>query len=364
MIRAFGGPRLYLQGPGALRELGPVVAGIARNAALVGDADVLARYGATVEGALRAAGVACGSAALRGEVSDAAIAMLDAELPRDAGCVIGLGGGRSIDAAKAVALKRGLPVVTVPTAASNDSPTSRIFVMYRQDGALDRVERLPRNPEAVIVDTELLLRAPPALLRAGIGDGLTKRFEAEGCAAVDGLTPQGTPPLRTPGAIAALGFETLLQHAPQALADAAAGRLSPSFEAVVEAVILASGLGFENGGLSLAHSLTRGFTREAAVHRVPHGEQVAFGLLVQLHLTPGEGAMLRRLIPFCAGLGLPVRLAGIGVAREDVAALDRIAAATMTAPHITHLPGPLLTAAAIRDAMLAVDALASEILAA
>jgi glycerol dehydrogenase len=359
MIRAFGGPRLYLQGPGALAELGPVVAGIARRAALVGDADVLGRYGAVVEQRLRAAGVGVSSAALRGEVSEAAIAALDAALP-EAGCVIGLGGGRSIDASKAVALKRGLPVVTVPTAASNDSPTSRIFVMYREDGALDRVERLPRNPEAVIVDTELLLRAPPALLRAGIGDGLTKRFEAEGCAAVDGLTPQGTAPLRTPNAIAALGFATLLEHAPQAMADAAAGRLTPAFEAVVEAVILMSGLGFENGGLSLAHSLTRGFTREAAVHRIPHGEQVAFGLLVQLSLTPGEDAMLRRLIPFCAGLGLPTRLAGIGLSRDDVATLDRVAVATMTAPHITHLPGPKLTAPAIRDAMLEVDSLASE----
>lgn len=361
MIRAFGGPRLYLQGPGALRELGPVVACIARRAALVGDADVLARYGATLRQALEAAGVEPGEAALRGEVSDGAIAALDAALPRDAGCVIGLGGGRSIDAAKAVALRRGLPVVTVPTAASNDSPTSRIFVMYREDGALDRVEKLPRNPEAVIVDTELLLRAPPALLRAGIGDGLTKRFEAEGCATVDGITPQGTKPLRSAGAIAALGFATLLEHAPQALADAAAGRLTPAFEAVVEAVILMSGLGFENGGLSLAHSLTRGFTREAAVHRVPHGEQVAFGLLVQLRLTPGGDAMLRRLIPFCAGIGLPTRLSGIGLSRTDPAALERIAAATLTAPHITHLPGPPLTAAAIGGAMLDVDSLALEL---
>ena len=358
MIRAFGGPRLYLQGPGAMREVGPVVSGIARQAALVGDADVLARYGATLDATLRAAGVTVGQAALRGEVSDAAVSALDVALPPGAGCVIGLGGGRSIDAAKAVAQRRELPVVTVPTAASNDSPTSRIFVMYREDGALDRVERLARHPEAVIVDTAILVQAPPALLRAGIGDGLTKRFEAEGCAAVDGITPLGTRPLRTGGAIAAQGFATLLEHAPQALADAAAGRLTPAFEAVVEAVILMSGLGFENGGLSLAHSLTRGFTREPAVHRVPHGEQVAFGLLVQLHLTPGADAMLHRLLPFCAELGLPTRLAGIGLARDDVAALDRIAAATLTAPHITHLPGPPLTAAAIRDAMLAVDALA------
>ena len=71
--------------------------------------------------------------------------------------------------------------------------------------------------------------------------------------------------------------------------------------------------------------------------------------------------MLRRLLPFCASIGLPTRLSGIGLSRDDVAALDRIAQATMTAPHITHLPGPRLTEAAIRDAMLAVDALALEL---
>jgi glycerol dehydrogenase len=357
-VRTFGGPRLYLQGPGALREIGPVVSGLARSAALVADAEMLTMHGPRVEAALRGAGVAVGGAALRGEVSDAAVAALDAALPAGAGCVIGLGGGRSIDAAKAVALKRGLPVVTVPTAASNDSPTSRIFVMYREDGALDRVERLPRSPEAVLVDTEILLRAPPALLRAGIGDGLTKRFEAEGCAAVGGITPFGTPPLRTGGAIAALGFETLLRHAPQAMEDAAAGRLSDDFEATVEAVVLMSGLGFENGGLSIAHSLTRGFTRVPGSAHRPHGEQVAFGLLVQLHLTKGGDELIRALLPFYARVGLPRRLAEVGLSAADGAALDLIVEATLTAPHIGHLPGPPLSAADIRSALLVVDAFA------
>jgi glycerol dehydrogenase len=356
-VRVFGGPRLYLQGPGALNEIGPVVAGLARDAALVADQDMLALHGARVESALRSAGVSVGSAALRGEVSDAAVAALDSTLPL-AGCVVGLGGGRSIDAAKAVALRRGLPVVTVPTAASNDSPTSRIFVMYREDGALDRVERLPRSPEAVLVDTEILLRAPPALLRAGIGDGLTKRFEAEGCAAVDGITPFGTPPLRTGLAIATQGFATLLRHAPQAMRDAAAARLSDDFEATVEAVVLMSGLGFENGGLSIAHSLTRGFTRVPGSAHKPHGEQVAFGLLVQLHLTPGGAEMLRTLLPFYACIGLPRRLAEVGLSATDSTVLDLIAEATLTAPHITHLPGPRVTAIDIRNALLAVDAIA------
>ena len=86
-------------------------------------------------------------------------------------------------------LPGGLPVVTVPTAASNDSPTSRIFVMYREDGALDRVEKLPRNPEAVIVDTELLLRAPPALLRSGIEELLSAAAAGDLRAVIGGVFP-------------------------------------------------------------------------------------------------------------------------------------------------------------------------------
>ncbi|MDP6780010.1 MAG: iron-containing alcohol dehydrogenase, partial [Candidatus Latescibacteria bacterium] len=40
------------------------------------------------------------------------------ELPDDAGLVIGLGGGRAVDAAKIVALDKGLPLITVPAIAS------------------------------------------------------------------------------------------------------------------------------------------------------------------------------------------------------------------------------------------------------
>ncbi len=44
--------------------------------------------------------------------------------------VIGLGGGKALDAGKAVSLRLGVPVVTVPTVASNDSPTSKAVAMY------------------------------------------------------------------------------------------------------------------------------------------------------------------------------------------------------------------------------------------
>ena len=95
-----------------------------------------------------------------------------------AGVVIGLGGGKALDAGKAVSLRLGVPVVTVPTVASNDSPTSRAVAMYDDEHRMASVDQLPANPHAVVVDTALIAAAPAHFLRAGIGDAVAKTFEA------------------------------------------------------------------------------------------------------------------------------------------------------------------------------------------
>lgn len=41
---------------------------------------------------------------------------------------------------------------------------------------------------------------------------------------------------------------------------------------------LLSGLGFENGGLAVAHALHNGLTAVPETHKYTHGEKVAFGL--------------------------------------------------------------------------------------
>ena len=53
--------------------------------------------------------------------------------------------------------------------------------MYDASHAMISVDKLPRSPEAVVVDTAIIAKAPARLLRAGIGDAVAKKFEAEGC---------------------------------------------------------------------------------------------------------------------------------------------------------------------------------------
>ncbi|MGV8294067.1 glycerol dehydrogenase, partial [Pseudomonas aeruginosa] len=103
---------------------------------------------------------------------------------------------------------------------------------------------------------------------------------------------------------------------------------TPAFERVVEAKILMSGLGFESGGLSIAHALTRGLPKIAGLASAPHGLQVAVGLLVQLDLEARQDGMLATLTQWYEQVGLPTTLAALGAAAPSDAELARAAGLT------------------------------------
>ena len=350
----FGAPHRYHQGPGLLDGLGAILAGIGRVPVIVVDAAMLDVLGGRITATCAAAGLTPHIRAFAGEITYPAIDTLVSGIAGDGvDCAVGIGGGKALDAAKAVALRLRLPVVTVPTIASNDSPTSAAIAMYDDTHTMIAVDRLHRSPEAVVVDTALIAAAPVRFLLAGIGDALSKKFEADGCLAGTGITPFGTRPGLTGVAIADACYRTLRAHAAAGVAAARRGEVTPDLEAVVEATLLMSGLGFENGGLSLAHSLTRGLVRVRGTRDAPHGDQIAWALLVQLCAEDRTDDVLRDMIGFHRSLGLPVRLADLGLPDATDGEVDEIARWTMTAPHLGNLAVPVdapRIAAAIRRA--------------
>ncbi|RVU15613.1 glycerol dehydrogenase [Methylobacterium oryzihabitans] len=357
-VRIFGAPPRYHQGPGAVRDLGRIARGLAGSACVVIDAGVHALLAEPVAASLREAGVTARVTSFSGEITHAAIEALAEQVRGDRpGLVVAAGGGKTLDVGKGVAERLGVPVVTVPTIASNDAPTSATYAVYDDAHVMVAVERMARNPDAVVVDTALIARAPARFLRAGIGDAVTKAFEAQGCRAGTGLTPFGTRPLLIGAAIAEAGYRTLRAHAASALAAVERGEVTPDLEATVEACILMSGLGFENGGLSLAHAMTRGLVKARGARDAPHGEQVAYAVVVQLAVERRPEAEIRDLMGFLREVGLPVRLAELGMAGATDEEIDAVAALTMTAPHIPNLPLPV-TAADIAAGMRRVEELA------
>lgn len=341
-LRPFAAPRRYLQGPGALDLLGELLTPFGTVPVVVADAAVMQLFGERLRRLLAAAGLRPRLRVLDGELTYARVAGLVRSLgDRGADVAVGLGGGKSVDAGKAVALALGLPVVTVPTAASNDSPASAAVAMYDEDHVMVAVDRLPRHPDLVLVDTAVLARAPVGLLRCGVGDAVAKKFEAEGCRDGTGRTPVGGRPLLCGLAIADACYRTVRQHAVAGLAACGRGEVTAELEALVEAVLLLSGLGFENGGLSLAHSLTRGLARARGAGTAPHGLQVAWATLVQLAAEERPDAELADLVAFHREVGLPVSLAGLGMPGASGAEVAEIARLTMTAPHLANLRVPV-----------------------
>ena len=329
-----------MQGPEALERLGAIACDFGHRIALVTDPVIADLYGHRVASLIAASGGSSYRALLRGEITEAAIADLSSSLAaHEPDVVVGMGGGKALDAAKAVSFALCRPVVTVPTSASNDGPTSACYAIYGKDHVLVEVRVLPQNPAAVLVDSEIIAKAPVSTLRAGIGDAIAKKFEADACARGSGCAVFGTRPVPTAQAIADLAYRTLRTDALSAMAAAEVGRPTPAFENVLEACFLMSGLAFENAGLSLAHSLTRGLQRLEGARHAAHGLQVAWGLLVQLAVEDRGFAALEDMIGFYRSIGLPRQLADLGVpSRASAQAIPMIAEASFTAPHLANFP--------------------------
>jgi glycerol dehydrogenase len=339
-IRVFGSPHRYYQGPGALDRLPAICADIGRLPFLVVDADVRK----LVESRLVElfAGRPHQIADFRGEVT---VNLMDelAGRARAAGAdlVVGMGGGKTLDVAKGCAIRIGARFVSVPTVASNDSPAASALAVYDEHHRMVAVESLGRNPEAVVVDTQLVAGAPAQFLLAGIGDAIAKKFEGEATARHGGVNAHGSYSLRTAGYIADGCYRTLRECAVEALATAGSGVSTPAFEAVVEANILMAGLGFENMGLGLAHGITRGLVRVPVVERAPHGFHVAYGTLVLLAAEERPDAFIDDMMQFFSQVGLPRSLTEMGLDEVDAAVIEDIAANTTVAPAGSKLLVPV-----------------------
>lgn len=349
-LRAFGGPHLYVQGPDALAELPARIAALGARPFVVADAVVKGLLGPRLRGLL---GPEATFATFGGECTAGEIDRLSAAA-RQAGAdvVLGVGGGKAIDTAKGVRMALGGPVVIVPTIASNDSPTSRLAVLYTPDHVLAEVRLMATNPDVVLVDTAVIARAPARFLAAGIGDALSKKFEVEQCARAGGTNFFKARPTELALAIADRCYAIIRADGAAALAAVRQQVPDAALERVVEACILLSGLAFESGGLSIAHALTRGFSAVPQLAGALHGEQVALGLLAQLVAEGRDEAFLADLKAFYAAIGLPVRLADLGV--SDPGAAARIADISWrTAPYIRNFT-PELSAERLEAAVAAV----------
>lgn len=339
MTIAIQSPAKYVQGAGELLNLPKYCQALAAEGAYVLiDPFILDNYGASFEHSFQVHSYKAHFSAFQGECSRVEIDR-QVELVKQSGLkvVVGIGGGKTLDTAKAVAYYADLPVVIMPTAASSDAPCSALSVIYTEQGQFAEYLFLKQNPNLVLVDTDLVAKAPVRLLVSGIGDALATYFEARATFRSNKGTIAGGQQSLTAMALAELCYHTLLEDGLKAVIAAEQGLSSRALMNIVEANTYLSGIGFESGGLAAAHAIHNGLTVLAETHDMLHGEKVAFGVICQLILENADSNEIDSVIEFCQQIGLPTCLADLGVDSDDLLSKAReVAKATCVPTETIH----------------------------
>ena len=354
MRKALIMPTKYVQGENELLNLGYFVTTFGKSALLVASPVDIERVKPQLDETAKKFNITFVEGGFNGEVTREETARLQqVAKEKQTDCIIGLGGGKAIDASKVVA--GGEALIIVPTIAAQDAPTSHSAVLYHADGSFDDYAYFKQSPSVVLVDTTVVAKAPTRFLVAGMGDALSTYFEARATrnsySAVNAGLPMGareglTAPAmgtHTAFAMAELCWDILQKDGLKAKVASDSNLVTESLSKIVEANILLSGVGFESGGLAAAHAIHNGLTILHGTHDYLHGEKVAFSTLVQLVLENAESEELKKVLKFSTSVGLPVTLAEIGVDSLTIEEARKIAKiACIPEESIHSMPFPIV----------------------
>lgn len=361
--RSFGGPGKYIQRAGEIDRLAHHLRDLGANAFLLIDGFVLEAMGKAIAKSFDGTGISVHMEKFAGECCTEEIERVTAlAKAAKADVVVGIGGGKTLDTAKLAAIANDARIVTVPTIASTDAPCSAVAVRYTAQGVCEEAMFLARNPDAVIVDSALIAKAPVRFLVAGIGDALSTWFEARSNlnSRSGNLVQPNLAPPAAGVAVARACHEVLMRDALAAKIAVEKGLLTPAVENIIEANTLLSGLGFENCGVSAAHGIHDALTVLDETHGFLHGEKVAFGVLCLLMLEGRPLAEIEETARFCRAVGLPTRLADLNLGAATPDDIERVAEASLKSGSSIYKVAVPLSVPIVRDAILALDAFTSE----
>ncbi len=359
MIANINLPRILRVGGGASAELAASLTqlGLSRPLLVTDPFMVQCGYSARIEEQLATAGLACGlfPDCVPDPTTDSVEAALAVLRAGDFDCVVGLGGGSSLDTAKAVAvmarrdrpmrdykvpcsIDSGLPVIAIPTTAGTGSEATRVAVITDTETTEKMLcMGLGLMPVAALVDYELTLSMPYRLTADTGIDSL--------CHALEAYVSRRANPFTDSIALTAMG--TIVRHIRTACEQ-------PDNRPAREAMMLAAtqgGIAFANASVTLIHGMSRPV---GARFHVPHGL---------------SNAMLLPEVTAWSVTHAPQRYAAaaraMGLAEEgdaEALALDRLVAGLRQLNADLQVPGPAACGIAESDWFDSLDVMAAQAL--
>jgi alcohol dehydrogenase class IV len=355
----FLSPTQIVFGWGRRSELGKLAAKLGSRVFLVSGSRTLERIGVIEQ--IATSFDHCGLRAERFEAASHEPEVADVDLlvaeflkqdPTEQDVVVGIGGGSTIDLAKAAAavvrnrngssvvdflegVGRGLQImqpplnlIAVPTTSGTGTEVTKNAVISSYQPAFKKSVRSDLMvPRVVLVDPELTVSLPRETTAYTGMDAITQLIESY-------ISRRAAP---IPQALAISGLKLAIPALPAVVRD---GSSRENRESMSQAALL-SGLALANSGLGLAHGVAAALGSHC---RVPHGLACAVmlsaALSVNLPVRQTELASLERLFDpsdsndaesakrfvfriegLCRDVGIPARLREIGVAIDQLPAL-------------------------------------------
>ncbi|MGP7817212.1 iron-containing alcohol dehydrogenase family protein [Niallia sp. 01092] len=320
-------PKEYIQKENIIYSAGEYIGKLGKKAIVIGSYTALAAVDSIVWESLENAGVEYQVHVYSGyctEESIQAITGIAVELQADV--IVGIGGGTVLDSTKAVGENIGVPVVTIPTIAATCAAWSALTVLYNDKGAAVGYKILKESPHTVLVDPNILVKAPSRYLAAGIADTIVKWYEIAPHISNEGNDVAFQTSLTT----AKLALDILLENGAAALQDNKKARVTKEFTKVVDAIIMLAGMvgsiKTEKPRAAIAHSIHNSITAIPGTAKSLHGEKVGFGLIAQLILEGKPDEEVAELISILHKWEGSITLEQLEVQHEKQKQINRIAA--------------------------------------
>ena len=165
-------PALLKIGPGALGELGTYLKDLRlEKVVILFGNGLIEMFGMDVMKSLAEMGIDVLEYQELDTVRLEDLTSLAFSMPAKTQAVIGIGGGKVIDAAKYCGFLRNLAFISIPTSASSDgfsSASASLLVEGRRKSVPARLAY------GIVVDTQIIKSAPKKLIYSGIGDMVSK----------------------------------------------------------------------------------------------------------------------------------------------------------------------------------------------
>jgi glycerol dehydrogenase len=328
MMSIIGAPDRYIQGPGEISRLHEYGSRLGSEFLVVAEEQTMATMHDTVERAFEGTGTILIYQEFSGTCTGPEIDRLNTVCDLSScDVVLGIGGGRAVNAARAVAATQKLPLMVVPTTAATGAPCSSVSILTDESGVFQELRVYPVHPAVVVVDSAVIAQAPPRSLISGMGNTVGTWLGARACRQSDEANLLGGRGSLSSFALARLAYDTIITDGLRALVAAQNGMPTRAFEHVLEASIYCSGMAFENGGCAAAHSVGNALTLLPEARGQSYGELVAFGSIVQLVLEDAPREEMDDIMNLFLSTGLPMTLEELGLGDASRSALQEVAEA-------------------------------------